>query len=346
MNRRVHWMRTATLAVLLLGALGAGAHVAEPRFALPVDCRIGVDCWPVNLFDHDAGSGWRDFACGAMSYDGHDGTDFWLRDQASMDAGVSVLAAAPGQVRGVRDGMPDIAVRRGGREAIAGRECGNGLVLDHGDGWETQYCHMRKGSLAVRQDQRVETGTVLGKVGLSGLTELPHLHFSVRHDGKLLDPFVGLGAPPRCPASAGVPASPAGNLWQPALRAPLKYAGGTIVNYGFAAHEVSFDDIEAGKLHAATLPTQGPLLVLWVVAVGVAPGDRVALRLAGPDGATLAETDLPIDRAQIRIMRLIGKRVPQGGFAAGIYRAELAVTRARDGAVDAKTAMVTLRDGG
>src|SRR5260221_26923 len=156
-RRAATWTRNAGIAaLLLLAAPGGGARAAEPRFALPIECQLGVDCWPVNLFDHDPGGGWRDFACGAMSYDGHDGTDFWLRDQISMDQGVAVLAATPGRVRGVRDGMADIAVRRGGRAAIAGRECGNGLVLDHGDGWETQYCHMRKGSVAVRQDQRVE----------------------------------------------------------------------------------------------------------------------------------------------------------------------------------------------
>ncbi len=58
------------------------------------------------------------------------------------------------------------------------RECGNGVVIAHAGGWETQYCHMAQGGLAVKPDQPVTTGQTLA-VGLSGLTEYPHLHFTV-----------------------------------------------------------------------------------------------------------------------------------------------------------------------
>ena len=50
-------------------------------------------------------------------------------------AGVPVLAAAPGVVRGTRDGETDRLVRSDiERAAVKDRECGNGVVIDHGGG--------------------------------------------------------------------------------------------------------------------------------------------------------------------------------------------------------------------
>jgi D-3-phosphoglycerate dehydrogenase len=57
--------------------------------------------------------------------------------------------------------MPDTGLRG----EIAGRECGNGVVIAHEDGWETQYCHMRRGSVAVQPGERVARGQTLGLVG-------------------------------------------------------------------------------------------------------------------------------------------------------------------------------------
>ena len=100
-----------------------------------------------------------------------------------------MLAAAAGVVKAVRDGVADVNVRVIGFGSVAGHECGNGVVIAHDGGWETQYCHLAKGSVRCTTGERVETGTPLGLVGLSGQTEFPHLHFSVRHNGATVDPF-------------------------------------------------------------------------------------------------------------------------------------------------------------
>ncbi len=57
--------------------------------------------------DHDPGPDAADFTCNGLSYDTHTGTDFALPSLAAMQAGVAVLAAAPGTVAALRDGMPD-----------------------------------------------------------------------------------------------------------------------------------------------------------------------------------------------------------------------------------------------
>lgn len=51
------------------------------------------------------------------------------------------------------------------------------VVIDHG-GWCTLYAHMQEG-LPVKAGQRVSAGTVIGRIGNSGCSTGPHLHFGV-----------------------------------------------------------------------------------------------------------------------------------------------------------------------
>ncbi len=89
-------------AIVMLATMAwGGAAVADeppPRLSLPVDCAMGTTCTIQNHFDHDPGPGYRDYACGVLSYDGEQGTDFRLPDLVAMAEGVAVLAAAPGRV--------------------------------------------------------------------------------------------------------------------------------------------------------------------------------------------------------------------------------------------------------
>ena len=92
-------MRPALLALGLLAPASAGAF--ELQF--PVACMPGQNCHIQHLPDRDPGPERRDFACGTLTYDGHDGTDIALPSLSAMEAGVDVLAAADGVVRGARD---------------------------------------------------------------------------------------------------------------------------------------------------------------------------------------------------------------------------------------------------
>ena len=103
-----------------------------------------------------------------------------------------MTASAAGRVKAARDGVEDRLVRdEAGRAAVKGRECGNGVVIDHGEGWETQYCHMRKGSVTAKPGDAVEAGAKLGEVGASGEAGFAHVHLTVRQNGRPLDPFDG-----------------------------------------------------------------------------------------------------------------------------------------------------------
>ena len=161
------------LIIGLSASLGAvhAADPAPPELGLPIDCRIGETCWLVNLVDLDSGSGIRDFRCKDHSYDGHKGVDIAIRDLKAMQDGVAVVAAAPGVVRAVRDGMADKMPDADFRKNAKDRYCGNGLVMVHGGGWESQYCHLRRGSLRVKPGQKIQRGQELGMVGHSGMAE-------------------------------------------------------------------------------------------------------------------------------------------------------------------------------
>lgn len=92
--------------------------------------------------------------------------------------GAPFYAAAAGVVVEVRDGFPDNEIGQIGDRA----EKHNGISIDHGNGEFTWYIHARNGSIQVKQGDRVEQGQLLGEVGNSGGSALPHLHFTLVHE--------------------------------------------------------------------------------------------------------------------------------------------------------------------
>lgn len=147
------------------------AQEAPFKLEMPLRCTQGSDCWIVNYVDVDTGPGVQDYMCGRASYDAHKGTDIAIMDANVMRQGVEIFASAGGIVRGTRNDMRDIDFNMGGgRESVKTKECGNGVLLDHGGGWTTQYCHMLRESVTVNKGDKVEAGQTLGLVGLSGLS--------------------------------------------------------------------------------------------------------------------------------------------------------------------------------
>jgi hypothetical protein len=312
--------------LLAAGAMLASPLAAEPlALSLPVDCALGETCHIQQYVDRDPGPDARDFTCGALSYDGHKGTDFALATLAQMQAGVDVLAAAPGIVAGTRNDMADRLYRPEQAADTEGRECGNGVVLRHADGFETQYCHMRRGSVRVRSGDRVEAGTVLGQVGLSGRTQFPHLHLSVRRDGAVVDPF---------DAEMTEACDAGGSMW----RTALPYHGTGLLDAGFAPAVPGYDAVQAGTATQDQLaPTAGGL-VLFGFAYGGAPGDVMALRITGPQGPVSTQR-MTVDRPQARYFRASGKRLTAARWPAGTYTG--VVTLERDGRVVATREVTT-----
>lgn len=75
-----------------------------------------------------------------------------------------------------------------GTVVTAGEQGGYGLtvVLRHPGGYQTRYAHLS--SLEVRAGDAIEKGAVLGRVGSTGRSTAPHLHFEVTQGGQRIDP--------------------------------------------------------------------------------------------------------------------------------------------------------------
>ncbi|MCI0478407.1 MAG: LysM peptidoglycan-binding domain-containing protein [Anaerolineales bacterium] len=107
----------------------------------------------------------RSYNGGPVGACGHEGTDF------DVDANVPIYAPARGQV--VFAGLTQVR--------------GNMTVIDHGVGVFSAYYH--QAAIDAQVGQIVEPGTLIGKVGTTGLSTGPHLHWSVFVHGEYVDPL-------------------------------------------------------------------------------------------------------------------------------------------------------------
>ena len=297
----------------------ASVHAGEPiRLLWPVACDPGKTCFVQNFVDHDGSDAARDFRCGSRTYDGHDGTDIRLPDAEDQRRGISVLTAAAGRVLRTRDDIKDVSIRVTGRSAVAGKECGNGVVVDHGEGWSTQYCHLKQGSIVVAPGQLMQAGAVLGQVGLSGETEVPHLHLTVRHWGTVVDPFAY-----DQPAGA---CSGGQSLWTGRMLEDLQYRDREIMNFGFAGAIATMENIENGTLRQQLPSPNSNELVAYARTIGLRKGDIQVITMRFPDGSTRSESRLPaLDRDKAEFFISTGRRRDQPRWPHGKYQASYRV---------------------
>jgi murein DD-endopeptidase MepM/ murein hydrolase activator NlpD len=95
-------------------------------------------------------------------------------------AGVDIAAAYGREVPSAGAGQVVFSGSQGGY--------GNTVVVEHADGIRTRYAHLS--SIQVEAGAIVDAGTVVGRVGSSGRSTGPHLHFEVLQDGQPVNPAV------------------------------------------------------------------------------------------------------------------------------------------------------------
>jgi murein DD-endopeptidase MepM/ murein hydrolase activator NlpD len=318
------------LTRVMLGLAVMAAPALAIELELPIACDFGKDCTIQQYPDRDAGPGVRDYACGAETYDGHDGTDIRIKTFAGIERGVAVLAAAAGVVKAGRDGMADRPIRNeADRKAIKDRECGNGVVVDHGDGWETQYCHLRKGSVAVKKGQRVKPGTKLGEVGISGDAAFAHVHLTVRKDGKAVDPF----APETAAQSCGMQGR---GWWSAAAAAALVYRPGEVLDFGFAGSLLPIETVETGLTPRDRPQAGSGTLVAYGWLINLQSGDILGLTLSDGQGEAVADNTETLDRDKAQYLVQAGRK----RLKPGSYSATLTVTRQGVQVISAKSSIM------
>ena len=305
---------------LLTATSGAAAQGEQDdlKLALPVRCDMTQDCSIQKYVDRARGPERRDYRCGTMTTDAHDGTDFRLRRFQDLDRGVEVVAAAAGTVLRVRDNMPDISVKEASAPLAPDRLAGNAVVIGHGNGWETQYSHLGRGSVRVTPGQSVSAGTALGVIGLSGNTEFPHLHFEVRRHGKAVDPF-SAGESTDCAATQP-------SLWTAAAAAALVYRPTVVLATGFASSPTEVER-EATRVRVPGAMTNPEALVLWGNVSGIQSGDVEIFRIDAPNGGVLMARETRILRNSLVWLSYSGVRRPDGGWQPGKYSGTYQLTR-------------------
>ncbi len=306
--------RLVLLLTILLAATATARAQTPPKLSFPVDCRVGQDCWIFGFVDTRPGPGYRDFNGGYRTYDEHKGTDIALKNTGDVARDVAVTAAAAGTVLGARDGLPDNPP--GEPHFPDGKECGNGVRIDHGNGWTTQYCHLKRGSIRVKSGQTVKAGTLLGSVGGSGAAETPHLHLQLEHNSTVVDPFTGL-------AGDGTKIAP-GPMWKgSALDRFGAYRQSFLRHIGFASNRT--DLAQALKGAPAQLPHNGPGLVLYATIYGISKGEPLKFEIFGPSGAQIFVSEEAAKKSWARFFNYAGKKTPKNGWPKGLYRGRVSL---------------------
>jgi murein DD-endopeptidase MepM/ murein hydrolase activator NlpD len=312
----------STRLLLFFSSASFETALAQPVLEVPVACAIPSACSVQKHVDHAPGPERLDFACGTLTTDDHNGTDFRVNDASTLWDGIPVLAAADGEVLRVRDGEPDISVHERGRDPVEGREAGNGIVIAHGGGWTTQYSHLAEGSLKVRPGDRVTAGEKIATIGLSGLTEYPHLHFTLRQGTETVDPFSAEGA-----ASCGQSAKA---LWSPAASQALAYRPSGVLDAGFAASAREAKSAPSSLTPEPIIRTRPDALILWGLSFGTRPGDIQRFEIAGPDGSIVHRREEEVKRGFLEARTFSGFRF-KDEYQPGDYHGRY--TLLRDGEV-------------
>lgn len=99
-----------------------------------------------------------------------------------MHGGIDIGAPSGTPIHAAASGKVICAAWRSGGS-------GNTVIIDHGGGITTLYFHIVNGGFLVKEGQIVSAGDVIAKVGSTGLSTGPHLHFEVRKNGVRQDPL-------------------------------------------------------------------------------------------------------------------------------------------------------------
>jgi murein DD-endopeptidase MepM/ murein hydrolase activator NlpD len=217
--------------------------------------------WMVNNYvDLDPGAGLLEDYLGftgnlARTYDGHGGIDIDISSFREMDSGSALVrAAAPGIITFVEEGQFDRNTSCTGNW--------NAVRIQHANGYDTIYGHLKRNSVVVNVGDTVAAGQVLGVAGSSGCSTQAHLHLEVQDCSNMAVESFALG------------------MWAtpPAYHAPSDVMDVMLRKGAFSSAQQIKDPVANPTLYA---PGETMGIGLSMAGRG---GDLVDLSLTAPDG--------------------------------------------------------------
>jgi hypothetical protein len=257
---------------LLLSSLAWG----EGQFIFPLRCELGKTCFVTNYMDDDPAPGRvKDWNCGSMTYDGHNGTDYIIGGWEIMDQGVDVLAADSGMVTEAVDGYYDRCQHN------CPYENSNHIFITHANSLRTVYHHLKKGSILVQAGQSVRKGQKIAEVGSSGDSDSPHLHFTVTDSAiNLINPYMG-----SCSSNKST------NYWE--NQEP--YQGGTFkLVKSVLTNQIPTDSSTPRSL--TTFRITDPYVTFWIRVLNIQAGDISEWSWYTPKGEVYSHCKITHDR--------------------------------------------------
>jgi len=137
------------------------------------------------------------YAYGAPVYAAADGKVVAIANDIAEDTAMLRKPGDTDESYGQRAQQAQMALLQAGSSAVVG----NHVVIDHGGGEYSMYAHLQPGSVSVKTSEAVKAGQPIAKLGSSGNSTEPHLHFQVCDSPEPLNcssipiNFVGLELP-------------------------------------------------------------------------------------------------------------------------------------------------------
>ena len=302
-------VRTCQIIAVVIALLAIPAKANAIELLFPVACHLMTDCWITDHVDLDQGlSRSEDYMCGDKASDNNKSTHISLANRKAASNIFPVMASANGTVIKAQN---------------VGGFCGEHVVIQHDDHWETSYCHLKEASVKIRKGQTVARGDVIGEIGLSGLTEWPHLSFAVTRNGMVFDPFSGRSTLEGCHTKSQP-------LWEGGFNPP--YEPAHVTDIGFTVGRVAERDIALGNMpDIDRIDVKTPQLSVWAMLMNIKRNDQITMILENPDEKVINKIQISVEDDKNIFPIYFVTRRKDFLWPSGYYKGSVTITRDLNG---------------
>jgi murein DD-endopeptidase MepM/ murein hydrolase activator NlpD len=303
----------------------SNSFAIEHKFSFPLNCKYGENCYIQNYVDLNLTQSHQDYKCGFLSYNKHKGTDFRLIDFSHMKQNISVFASKSGTIKSTRNNQEEFIYFNDKTKLEKGKECGNGVVISHENGFESQYCHMQKNSIKASPGDKIKQGDIIGYVGMSGKTEFPHLHISFRKNGKTIDPFTGEFQDQQTLNCQNLTTQK--SLWNFDTKTKLKYINTAILDFNITDKIPNRKDTRYGKFKENQLNQNSKYLILWANLMGIKKADKIHFNIKDKAGNIVFQNTQTMKKNYAEYFLYTGKKLKSLNLKKDIYSATIKIKR-------------------